>query len=93
MSVVGLAVLVLSAASAAAADYISAAKCKMCHKVQYASWEGLAHATAFDTLEGDDHSNTSVVELGRGVTGLFCGVVESAGERDTVNTRPHAYQI
>ena len=36
--------------------YISAAKCKMCHKVQYESWSGLAHAKAFDRLKDDEKS-------------------------------------
>lgn len=54
---VGLAVFVLSAASAVAADYIGAAKCKMCHKVQYESWEQLAHSKAFDRLEGEQQAD------------------------------------
>jgi nitrate/TMAO reductase-like tetraheme cytochrome c subunit len=54
---VGLALLVLSAASAVAADYIGAAKCKLCHKVQYESWEQLAHAKAFDQLEGEQQAD------------------------------------
>jgi len=59
---VGIAVLALSVMAVSAADYITAAKCKMCHKVQYASWEGLAHATAFDTLEGDDQGNAECLK-------------------------------
>jgi len=55
--VVGLSVLVLCVAGAVAADYIGAAKCKMCHKVQYSSWESLAHPKAFEKLEGEDKSN------------------------------------
>jgi len=39
--------------SAQAGDhaYAGAAKCKMCHKVQYASWEGTKHAKATDTAK------------------------------------------
>ena len=37
--------------------YIGAKKCKMCHKVQFASWETSKHASAFDSLKGDEQSN------------------------------------
>ena len=59
---VGLGILILSAAVVGAADYISAAKCKMCHKVQFESWSGLAHAKAFDRLEGDDKGNAECLK-------------------------------
>jgi nitrate/TMAO reductase-like tetraheme cytochrome c subunit len=42
--------------------YITAAKCKMCHKLQYTSWEGLAHAKAFDQLKGDEQGNAECLE-------------------------------
>jgi len=48
--------LAMSAGVALSADYIGAAKCKMCHKTEYASWETLAHAKAFDRLKGDEAS-------------------------------------
>jgi len=32
-------------------EYVGAAKCKMCHKVQYASWEGTNHAKATETAK------------------------------------------
>jgi len=54
---VGLSVLLLAVVGALAADYIGSAKCKMCHKVEYASWAELPHAKAFDRLEGDDKAN------------------------------------
>lgn len=41
---------------AAEAEYIGAAKCKMCHKVEFASWEGLAHAKAFDRLKPEEQT-------------------------------------
>lgn len=34
-----------------AADYVGAAKCKMCHKVQHTSWLETKHAKAWDTLQ------------------------------------------
>jgi hypothetical protein len=45
-----VAVVVLVSFSAQAQDhaYVGAAKCKMCHKVQYASWETTTHAKATD---------------------------------------------
>ena len=53
----GVAVLAFSAMSVGAADYIGAAKCKMCHKVQFASWETMGHAKAFEKLEAADQTN------------------------------------
>ena len=43
-----VAVVVLVSFSAQAQDhaYVGAAKCKMCHKVQFASWETTTHAKA-----------------------------------------------
>ena len=32
-------------------EYVGAAKCKMCHKVQYASWEQTTHAKATDAAK------------------------------------------
>ena len=32
--------------------YVGASKCKMCHKVQFASWEQTTHAKAFDAAKG-----------------------------------------
>ena len=51
--IVGLAVGV----SLAGPEYIGAAKCKMCHKTEYASWESLSHSKAFEVLKGDETSN------------------------------------
>ena len=57
-------VVVLVSFSAQAQDhaYVGAAKCKMCHKLQYTSWEGLAHAKAFDQLKGDEQSNAECLK-------------------------------
>ena len=46
--------LVLMAGSFAQAGdhaYVGASKCKMCHKVQYTSWEGTTHAKATDVAK------------------------------------------
>ena len=32
-------------------EFAGASKCKMCHKVQYASWEGTKHAKATETAK------------------------------------------
>jgi hypothetical protein len=50
--VIAIAVMAVSF-NAQAGDhaYAGAAKCKMCHKVQYASWEGTKHAKATDTAK------------------------------------------
>ena len=48
-----LAVMVLFAFNAQAGDheFAGAAKCKMCHKVQYASWEATSHAKATEAAK------------------------------------------
>jgi len=57
--IMSLALVIVSAAVAAAADpmIIGVDKCKMCHKAktgdQFAIWEGSAHAKAFETLKSD----------------------------------------
>jgi nitrate/TMAO reductase-like tetraheme cytochrome c subunit len=60
--VLAFAAIILSAGAVHAADYITAAKCKMCHKLQYTSWEGLAHAKAFDQLKDDEKSNAECLK-------------------------------
>lgn len=62
---IGLSVVILillTAAVAWSADYIGAAKCKMCHKIEYESWTGLAHAKAFEQLSGDEASNAECLK-------------------------------
>ena len=51
-----VAVVVLVSFSAQAQDhaYVGAAKCKMCHKVQYASWETTSHAKATEDAKASD---------------------------------------
>jgi hypothetical protein len=53
LMVFALAVVLSFAASAQAGDheYAGAAKCKMCHKVQYASWETTTHAKSTDAAK------------------------------------------
>lgn len=51
-----LPILLSGAAAIRAADYIGAAKCKICHKVEYTSWEALEHAKAFDTLQPSEQA-------------------------------------
>ena len=38
-------------------EYVSAAKCKMCHMSQYKVWEASKHAKAFDNLKPEDQKN------------------------------------
>jgi len=58
----GIAVVALAAAGVGAADYIGAAKCKMCHKLQYDSWAGLAHAKAFDVLKPEEQADAKCLK-------------------------------
>ena len=51
-----LLVVLLAVTALSAADYIGAAKCKMCHKVQYESWSGMKHAKAFDLLKPEEQA-------------------------------------
>ena len=60
--VLAIAAIALSVVTVSAADYITAAKCKMCHKLQYTSWEGLAHAKAFDQLKDDEKGNAECLK-------------------------------
>jgi hypothetical protein len=52
-----VAAAVVSLGAAAAADYIGAAKCKICHKVQFDSWQTLGHAKAFERLKPEEQGN------------------------------------
>ena len=45
-----------------AADYIGAAKCKMCHKTEYTSWQEKAHAGAFDLLPAAEQANADCLK-------------------------------
>ena len=51
---IGIAVIALVATAAVAADYIGAAKCKICHKLQHQSWQEMKHAKAFDALKPEE---------------------------------------
>ena len=49
---IALAVMAVSVtAQAGDHEYAGASKCKMCHKVQYGSWEGTKHAAATDVAK------------------------------------------
>jgi len=53
LMVLAVAVVALVSVSAQAQDheYVGAEKCKMCHKVQFASWENTVHAKATDAAK------------------------------------------
>jgi len=50
--VLALAAVVAAGFTVQAADYVGADKCKMCHKVQYNSWEQTTHAKATGAAKG-----------------------------------------
>lgn len=55
MSLILLVLVVGAMAGVAQAQdhaYVGAKKCKMCHKVQFASWQQSTHATALDSAKG-----------------------------------------
>ena len=59
-------VAILAVASAVAltgeATYIGAAKCKMCHKVEFASWSEMKHAKAFDLLSAEEQGKAECLK-------------------------------
>jgi cytochrome c553 len=42
-------------------DYVSAKKCKTCHKAQFASWSETGHAKAFDLLSDEEKKKPECV--------------------------------
>ena len=73
-----VAVLVLLAGfgmAVAEPTYIGAAKCKMCHKTEHASWLETPHAKAFENLKGDEQSNPECLKChATGASAEFPGV-------------------
>jgi len=55
-------VVALGAAVAGDAEFIGADKCKMCHKVQHASWAETAHAKAFDRLKPEEQGKAECLK-------------------------------
>ena len=53
LCVLGFAAMMLAAMSVPAQEhsYVGAAKCKMCHKVEYTSWEQTGHAKATEVAK------------------------------------------
>jgi hypothetical protein len=62
LALFSLALLAGASIALADGDYIGAAKCKMCHKVQFTSWEGLAHAKAFERLEPEEQGDAECLK-------------------------------
>lgn len=62
MFLLGLAIVISTAASAQQFKYIGAPKCKMCHNKpdkgeQFNKWEAGPHAKAMETLKGDEKND------------------------------------
>jgi hypothetical protein len=84
----GLAVVALAAVSAGAGDhaYVGAEKCKMCHKVQYASWLETTHAKSTDAAKASTDPAFEATCLGCHATnsdealpGVQCEACHGAG--------------
>lgn len=60
------ALLLVSIASIQAGDnefeYVGAKKCKICHKPEFAKWEGMKHFKAFDNLPDDKKSDPNCIK-------------------------------
>lgn len=59
-----IAVFALGLVAAVAGDntYIGASKCKMCHKVQFASWSETPHAKALDKLKPEEQAKAECLK-------------------------------
>lgn len=64
IKIVSIAIFALALATAMAGEttYIGAAKCKMCHKVQFASWSETGHAKALDKLKAEDQGKAECLK-------------------------------
>jgi DnaJ-class molecular chaperone len=81
--------VVMAAASLATAgdhEFVGAAKCKMCHKVQYASWETTKHAMATETAKasadlewGADCMTCHTTNASEDFPGVQCEACHGAG--------------
>jgi hypothetical protein len=67
-------------------EFVGAAKCKMCHKVQYASWETTKHAKATETAKaatdrewGADCLTCHVTNASEDFQGVQCEACHGAG--------------
>ena len=67
-------------------EYAGADKCKMCHKVQYASWEGTKHAKATETAKagterewGADCLKCHATNASEDFPGVQCEACHGAG--------------
>jgi hypothetical protein len=86
--VFGLAAMVLVVGIAQAADhaYVGAEKCKMCHKVQFASWQETTHAKATDAAKGSTERafeasclNCHATNADEAMAGVQCEACHGAG--------------
>ena len=80
-------VAVSSSAFAGDHEYVGAAKCKMCHKVQYASWEGTKHAKATETAKASTEREFSAdclkchaTNASEEMAGVQCEACHGAGK-------------
>lgn len=76
--------LLLLPGMAAAADYIGAETCKVCHPLAYEAWRYGPHARAFDSLPEARRKDTSCTschapDLDKGLAGVSCETCHGAG--------------
>jgi hypothetical protein len=84
-----VAALVLVASGAQAGDhaYAGADKCKMCHKVQFSSWEATTHAKALDNAKastdpafGDECLKCHATNASADMPGVQCEACHGPGD-------------
>jgi len=83
MVIVGLALLVLALPLMAAHAFVGPEKCKMCHKVEYTSWQATKHAKAWSSLKPAEQSDAKCsgchsTDLPK-LTGVSCEACHGAG--------------
>ena len=52
-------------------DFVGAAKCKMCHKAEFASWSETPHAKAWDVLSAEEQKKPECISCH--MTGMTAG--------------------
>lgn len=78
------AALVPLALLAADPTYIGSDKCKMCHKVEYTSWEKTTHATSLDVLKPEEQAKAECLKChatggSAAMLGVQCEACHGAG--------------
>ena len=89
MGITGL-VIAQDAAAPAAATYLGAAKCKMCHAKQHATWMKMKHSTAITALSAEEQAKPECVKCHVTGFGEASGFVSMEKTPDLANVQCEA---